>query len=128
MIALIWRSPTESHLRGLFIHNDKGAQYTSYAFQRKLSAHDFQPSFTAKGACLDNAEIESFWATLKKELIYLKPRFKTRDEARGAIFEYIETYYNRARIHSSLDYRSPLSFEQFLASQQQQTFLEKLAA
>jgi putative transposase len=72
--------------------------------------------------------MQSFWATLKKELVYLKPRFKTRQEARAAIFHYIEIYYNRARIHSSLDYRTPLSFEEFLASQQQIPELEKLAA
>ncbi|MCA9838262.1 MAG: IS3 family transposase [Trueperaceae bacterium] len=72
--------------------------------------------------------IESFWATLKKELIYLKPTLKTRDEARAAIFYYIEIYYNRARIHSSLDYRTPLSFEHFFNSQQLDCSLENLAA
>lgn len=123
-MAITHRKPP----KGLIHHNDKGAQYTSYAFQRKISAHGFQASFTAKGACLDNADIESFWATLKKELVYLSPKFKTRDEARSAIFQYIETYYNRARIHSSLDYRTPLSFEQFLASQKQEPILEKFAA
>lgn len=123
-MAITHRKPA----KGLIHHSDRGSQYTSYAFQRKLAAHDFQASFTGTGACLDNATIESFWATLKKELIYLKPKFKTRDEARAAIFEYIETYYNRARIHSSLDYRTPLSFEQFLESQQQEPILQKLAA
>ena len=123
-MAITHRKPA----KGLIHHNDRGSQYTSYAFQRKLSAHGLQASFSAKGACIDNADIESFWATLKKELIYLKPKFKTRDEARAAIFHYIEVYYNRARIHSSLDYRSPVSFEQLLAAQQQENTSELLAA
>lgn len=123
-MAITHRKPD----KGLIHHNDRGSQYTSYRFQHKLQAHGFQASFTAKGACLDNADIESFWATLKKELIYLKPKFKTRNEARAAIFHYIEAYYNRARIHSSLDYRSPVSFEQFLKGQQQDNDLDLLAA
>ena len=131
-MAITHRKPA----KGLIHHSDRGSQYTSYRFQHKLEAHGFQASFTGTGACLDNAAIESFWAVseapslrpLKKELIYIKPTFKTRDEARTAIFQYIETYYNRARIHSSLDYRTPLSFEQFLISQQQETVLELLAA
>lgn len=123
-MAITHRKPP----KGLIHHSDRGSQYTSYKFQNKLQAHGFQASFTGTGACLDNAAIESFWATLKKELIYIKPIFKTRDEARAAIFQYIETYYNRARIHSSLDYRTPLSFEQFLICQQQEPALELLAA
>jgi transposase InsO family protein len=69
-----------------------------------------QASFTGTGACLDHAIIESFWATLKKELIY-QCHFKTRDEARLAIFEYIEVFYNRERLHSSLLYQTPHGFE-----------------
>ncbi|MGL4610607.1 MAG: IS3 family transposase [Trueperaceae bacterium] len=67
-------------------------------------------SFTGTGACLDNAILESFWATLKKELIY-QTHFKTRDEARLAIFEYIEVFYYRERLHSSLLYQTPHGFE-----------------
>jgi putative transposase len=69
-----------------------------------------RPSFTGTGACLDNAFIESFWATLKKELVH-QTTFATREEARAAIFEFIEVFYNRYRLHSSLDYTSPATFE-----------------
>ena len=69
-----------------------------------------QPSLTGTGACLDNAYIESFFATLKKELVY-QITFTTREEARFAVFEFIEGYYNRWRLHSSLGYRSPTEFE-----------------
>jgi transposase InsO family protein len=66
--------------------------------------------FSTSSACLDNAIIESFWATLKKELIY-QTHFKTRDEARLTIFEYIQVFYNRERLHSSLLYQTPYGFE-----------------
>jgi putative transposase len=69
-----------------------------------------RPSFTGTGACLDNAFIESFWATLKKELVH-QTTFATREEARAAIFEFIEVFYNRYRLHSSLGYKSPATFE-----------------
>jgi putative transposase len=95
---------------GLIHHSDKGSQYTSYRFQAELDNQHIRPSFTGTGACLDNAIIESFWATLKKELIY-QYHFKTRDEARLAIFEYIEVFYNRERLHSSLLYQTPHGFE-----------------
>lgn len=95
---------------GLIHHSDKGSQYTSYRFQTELNAQQMKASFTGTGACLDNAIIESFWATLKKELIY-QTQFKTRDEARLAIFEYIEVFYNRERLHSSLLYQTPHGFE-----------------
>ncbi len=96
--------------RGLICHSDKGSQYTSYAYQRELAAWGMRPSFTGTGACLDNAHIESFFATLKKELVYQRT-FATREEARLAVFEYIEGFYNRQRLHSSLGYRSPTEFE-----------------
>lgn len=110
---------------GLILHSDRGSQYTSYAYQRELAAQKMLPSFTAKGACLDNACMESFWATLKKELIHPHERFATRDEARRAIFEYIHVFYNRERLHSSLGYTSPELFE---ALQQPSADLESLAA
>ncbi len=69
------------------------------------------PSFTGKGACFDNAVIESFWATLKRELVRPRERFTTRDAARAAIFEFIEIYYNRERLHSSLGYQTPEVYE-----------------
>lgn len=95
---------------GLIHHSDKGSQYTSYAYGRELEAWGMLPSFTGTGACLDNAYIESFFATLKKELVY-QSNFATREEVRLAVFEFIEGYYNRWRLHSSLDYRSPSEFE-----------------
>jgi putative transposase len=104
--AVTRRSPKQ----GLIHHSDKGSQYTSYRFQAELNSQNMRASFTATGACLDNAIIESFWATLKKELIY-PCQFKTRDEARLAIFEYIEVFYNREPLHSSLLYQTPHGFE-----------------
>jgi transposase InsO family protein len=104
--AIIRRKPN----LGLIHHSDKGSQYTSYRFQDELNHHKMRASFTGTGACFDNAMIESFWATLKKELIF-HTHFKTRDEARLAIFEYIEVFYNRERLHSSLLYQSPHGFE-----------------
>ena len=93
---------------GLIHHGDRGSQYTSYAYGRELAACEMLPSFTGKGACFDNAIIESFWSTLKRELVYPIERFATRDDARVAVFEYIEVYYNRERLHSSLNYETPI--------------------
>ena len=100
-MAICHRKPGQ----GLVHHSDRGSQYTSYRFQDKLNAHGFKASFTAQGACLDNVAIESFWATLKKELIYPAKPFETREQARQAIFEYIETYDNRERIHLKLHHK-----------------------
>lgn len=96
--------------KGLIHHSDKGSQYTSHAYGRELAPWGMLPSFTGTRACLDNAYIESFFATLKKELVY-QSTFATREEARLAVFEFIEGYYNRWRLHSSLDYQSPTEFE-----------------
>jgi transposase InsO family protein len=85
-----------------------------------------QASFTGTGACLDNAIIESFWASLKKELIY-QCHFKTRAEARAAIFEYIEVYYNRERLHSSLLYQTPNGFELKLETQTDTSLIQRAA-
>ena len=122
-MAITNRQPS----KGIIHHSDRGSQYTSYRFQNKLVANGFQASFTGDGACLDNARIESFWATLKKELECLKTPFESREEARKAITEYINIYYNGKRIHSSIDYRTPLSFEDYLATKNNQP-LDKLAA
>jgi putative transposase len=112
-MAVKHRRPEE----GLIHHSDKGTQYTSYAYQDELSAWGMRPSFTGTGACLDNAFIESFWATLKKELVH-QTTFATREEAHTAIFEFIEVFYNRYRLHSSLDYISPATFEARLDARQ----------
>ena len=97
-------------VKGLIHHSDRGSQYTSYAFERELKSQDIKASFTATGACLDNAFIESFFASIKKELIY-RTALTTREGTRTAIFEYINITYNRFRLHSSINYKSPEAFE-----------------
>ena len=82
-------------------HSDRGSQYASYEYQQDLKDYQMVSSMSRKGNCYDNACIESFFGTLKRELIY-GTRFKTRAEARQAIFEYIEVFYNRMRLHSAL--------------------------
>jgi putative transposase len=94
----------------LILHSDRGSQFASAAYRQVLAQHGLCPSMSRQGNCYDNAFIESFWSSLKYELVYHR-RFATFTEARTAIFEYIETFYNRTRLHSSLAYRSPLNFE-----------------
>lgn len=95
---------------GILFHSDRGVQYASEEFRRLLAAHDVQASMSRKGDCWDNAVAESFFATLELELV-ARTRWRTRDEARRAVFEFIETWYNRERRHSTLGYRSPLTYE-----------------
>ena len=99
--------------RGLIHHSDRGSQYACGAYQAILAAHGLRPSMSRKGNCWDNAVAESFFATLELELI-AKARWETRDEARRAIFRYIETWYNRQRRHSTLGYISPAVYEEQL--------------
>jgi transposase InsO family protein len=94
---------------GLLHHSDQGSQYTSRLLQALLVAHHIQVSMSDVGNCYDNAPMESFFGTLKTECVTYQ--FVTRAEARLAIFEYIEVWYNRQRLHSSLDYMTPLEFE-----------------
>jgi len=94
----------------LLHHSDRGSQYASEHYQRLLQAHGISCSMSRKGDCYDNAPMESFFATLKKELIYHE-EYQTREEARQSIFEYIEVFYNRVRRHSALGYLSPDDFE-----------------
>jgi putative transposase len=96
---------------GLIHHSDRGVQYACGDFQKLLAHYGMIPSMSRKGNPYDNAVAESFFRTLKVELIYRR-RFRTRDEARSAIVKYIETFYNRRRRHSSLGYLSPVEFEQ----------------
>jgi putative transposase len=95
---------------GLIIHSDRGSQYASGAYRQLLDEIRAVPSMSRRANCYDNAMMESFWSTLKAECFasYLPA---TRREARAMIFEYIETYYNRVRLHSSLGYQSPMDFE-----------------
>ncbi|ACL75837.1 Integrase catalytic region [Ruminiclostridium cellulolyticum H10] len=100
----------QRHPKGVIHHSDRGVQYASKEYQKVLNSNGFTASMSRKGNCYDNACMESFFGTLKTELIYLT-RFKTRAEARLAIFEYIEVFYNRIRLHSKLGYKSPVEFE-----------------
>jgi putative transposase len=95
---------------GLMHHSDRGSQYAGGAFQRMLAAHGMVCSMSRRGEVYDNAVMESFYATLKCELVR-EARYATRDDARKAIFEWIEVFYNRQRLHSSLGYRSPADYE-----------------
>jgi transposase InsO family protein len=94
----------------LVFHSDRGSQYASGDFRQALAASQTQPSMSRKGNCYDNAAMEAFWSTLKMELIY-RQTFATRQQARAAIFEYIEVFYNRQRRHSALGYATPVAFE-----------------
>jgi putative transposase len=105
-MALERRRPT----KGLLHHSDRGVQYASEDYQHLLSRHGMQVSMSGKGDCWDNAVMESFWATLKTELVH-QTHYETRQQAKASIFEYIEVFYNRKRLHSSLGYVSPESFE-----------------
>lgn len=95
---------------GVLHHSDRGSQYASREYQERLSRYGMAGSMSRKGNCYDNACIESFHSVLKKELVFLET-FKTRQQAKQRIFEYIEIFYNRQRIHSSIGYQSPTNFE-----------------
>jgi putative transposase len=95
---------------GLIFHSDRGSQYASRVFRRRLWRYRMRQSMSRKGNCWDNAVAESFFATLKKELIRDRP-LVTRASARAEVFEYIEVFYNRQRAHSLLGYETPTSFE-----------------
>jgi transposase InsO family protein len=96
--------------RGLIHHSDRGVQYACGEYQRLLRSHGMRSSMCRKGDCWDNAPMESFFASLKTELVRGRS-YRTRAEARREIFEYIEVFYNRRRMHSSLGYLSPVQFE-----------------
>jgi putative transposase len=92
---------------GLLHHSDRGAQYAAEPYRRVLERHGIRQSMSRRGNCLDNAPMESFFASLKKEHVH-HARFRTREEARAAVFDYIEIFYNRQRLHSALGYRTPV--------------------
>jgi transposase InsO family protein len=95
---------------GLVHHSDRGCQYASDGYQQLLADHGIACSMSRRGDCYDNAAMESFWATLKAELVD-RHAYATRAQARSSIFEYVEVFYNRERLHSSLGYKSPEQFE-----------------
>jgi len=95
---------------GAIHHSDRGSQYASNKFQSMLLAKNLTPSMSRKGNCWDNAPTESFFHSLKTELVYFE-NYRTREEAKKSIFEYIEVFYNRQRLHSSLNYKSPVDYE-----------------
>jgi transposase InsO family protein len=105
-MALVHRAPPAN----LLFHSDRGVQYASGDFRHALGQASLLASMSRKGNCYDNATMESFWSTLKLELVY-RCLFPTRARARAEIFDYIEVFYNRQRTHSSLDYNSPVDFE-----------------
>jgi putative transposase len=105
-MALAHRTPH----KGAIHHSDQGVQYTSKAYQQHLQKAGLLASMSRKGMPYDNAMMESFFASLKQELTHHE-RFADRDQARSKVFDYIEVFYNRQRLHSSLDYQSPVQFE-----------------
>lgn len=96
--------------KGLIFHSDRGSQYASHDFQKTLWKYGIRSSMSRKGDCWDNAVAESFFSTIKTELIFHN-RYKNRNQAKRDIFEYIEVFYNRIRLHSTLDYESPENYE-----------------
>lgn len=105
-MALVHRQPPE----GLIFHSDRGVQYASAEYRRALDNARLIASMSRKANCYDNAAMEAFWSTLKLELIYRR-QFEDATQVRRAIFDYIEVFYNRQRLHSALGYQSPHEFE-----------------
>lgn len=96
--------------KGVIHHSDRGVQYACYAYRLELHSHGLVPSMSRRGNCYDNAAMEAFWSTLKREAMALSATW-SKDRVRRELFEYIEGHYNRSRLHSSLGYQSPVDFE-----------------
>jgi len=96
---------------GVIHHSDRGVQYACGEYRRQLQQHGLTASMSRKGNCYDNAAMEAFWSTLKREALEQSDQW-TKDRVRRELFEYIESVYNRSRFHSALDYQSPVDFEQ----------------
>lgn len=105
-MALRRRLPGE----GLLAHSDRGSQYASDHYQRLLGQHGITCSMSRVAQCWDNAPVESFFASLKRELVH-DEKYTSREQAKASIFEYVEAFYNRVRLHSSLGFLSPAEFE-----------------
>lgn len=108
----IWR---RGKITDVIVHSDQGSTYASGAYQQQLTDNQFRCSMSRKGECLDNAVAESFFGTLKNELVYHE-NYKTRSEAKQSLFEYIEVFYNRQRRHAFLNYMTPVEYETRYAS------------
>ena len=104
--ALGRRTPT----KGLLHHSDRGCQYTSAEYRKQLADNGIICSMSRRGNCWDNAVVESFFHSLKTELVHHK-KYRTREEDRASLFDYIEVFYNRKRLHSALGHKAPLEFE-----------------
>ncbi len=96
--------------KGVIHHSDRGVQYACYAYRHELQSHGLVPSMSRRGNCYDNAAMEAFWSTLKREAMAPSTTW-SKDRVRRELFEYIEGHYNRSRLHSSLGYQSPVDFE-----------------
>jgi len=105
-MALTQRQPPA----GLVHHSDRGVQYASESYRQRLAQAGVVPSMSRRGNGYDNALMESFWSSRKRELVP-RAHFATRQQAGAAIFEWIEIFYNRERLHSALGYKSPVDFE-----------------
>ena len=108
LISALWKRKPG---KGLVWHSDRGSQYASESHRALIADHGIIQSMSRKGNCWDNSVAESFFKTLKTELVY-HCDFATRAEARQAIFEYIEVFYNRQRMHSANDYMAPIEYEE----------------
>lgn len=115
----LWRAVRNKRpAPGLIHHSDRGSQYCAYDYQKLVKQFGMQPSMSRKGNCYDNAPMESFWGSLKNELIHHQ-RYATRADARAAIQEYIESFYNRQRRHSRLGNLPPAIFAEKFSRRQQ---------
>ena len=103
----LWR---RGKVDDIIVHSDQGSTYNSGEYRKQIRAHELHSSMSRKGECLDNAVAESFFGSLKNELVYHED-YKTRAEARQSLFEYIEVFYNRKRRHAFLNYMSPVEYE-----------------
>lgn len=110
--ALINAWQRQQPSEGLIFHSDRGVQHACHDFRKKLSEYKMIQSMSSKGNCYDNAYVESFFHTLKTELVYFE-KYETRAHAKQSIFEYIEIFYNHQRLHSALGYQTPVEYAEF---------------
>lgn len=110
-MAITQRDP----IRGVILHSDRGIQYASRDYQQLLREHGIICSMSRKGDCWDNAVMESFYHSLKTECVVFED-YRTRSQARSSLFDYIELFYNRQRRHSSLAYKSPVTYESMMSA------------